>query len=86
MYSPSQRAADVYQAAIQIQEQLPVADDAVHSFDYKLKEFDVPQDKIHFSANDYPYFRSSLVDEAIERENIRWLGEMDDKLHIDELR
>lgn len=71
--NPSQATKELYQS---LQEQFEgvsvIASEQVrHGFNVKLERFKNVPDEVRMEGDDFPYIRSALIDEAVERGDIQ---------------
>lgn len=70
--NPSKSTGELYTALQEQFEGVPViaSEEVRHAFNVKLDRFkDVP-DEVRMEGDDFPYIRSALIDEAVERGEI----------------
>ena len=70
--NPSKCTQELYTSLQQQFEEVPViaSEEVKHAFSVKLERFkDVP-DEVRMEGDNFPYIRSALIDEAVERGDI----------------
>lgn len=60
----SQNTKELYRA---LQEQFIASEEVKHGFNVKLDRFQDVPDEVRMEGDDFPYIRSALIDEAVER-------------------
>lgn len=70
---PSRSTRELYQALQEQFEGVPViaSEEVKHGFNVKLDRFQDVPDEVRMEGNDFPYIRSALIDEAVERGAIK---------------